>query len=120
LLNLGPVDDFRWGVSGQLAAESFAAREEGPDTVHTRAELLARGLAANEKCLMWTILAAKETTFPEHEWPVPGEPVFRTYSASYLYDGTHMRLLDASARTMHAGGGLSNEIPWNLPGDIPL
>jgi hypothetical protein len=119
MVNLERIGDFQWGRAGMLAAESFAARGVGPDTVHVTAEALGPALAANRQCLLWTVLAAKETTMPDHQWPAHGEPVFRTYSASFLFDGTSIRRLDANARTMHAGGaGNSRETPWNLPSDI--
>jgi len=116
-LSLERVGDFQWGRAGTLAAESFAARGAGPDTVHVTAETISPALTANRQCLLWTVLAAKETTIPDHQWPADGEPVFRTYSASYLFDGTSIRRLDANARTMHAGGGSSHQTPWNLPSD---
>jgi hypothetical protein len=119
-LSLERVGDFQWGKAGMLAAESFTARGAGPDTVHVTAEALSPALAANRQCLLWTVLAAKETTMSDHQWPADGEPVFRTYSASYLFGGNSIRRLDANARTMHAGGGSSNETSWNLPSDIPL
>jgi hypothetical protein len=119
-LNLERIGDFQWGIRGKLAAESFAARSVGADTAHVTAEALGPALAANRQCLLWTILAAKETTIPSHQWPIDGEPVFRTYSASFLFDGASNRRLDANARTMHAGGGSSHETPWNLPGHAPF
>jgi hypothetical protein len=103
-----------------VAAASFAAREAGPDTVHVTAAAISAALIANRQCLLWTVLAAKETTAPDHRWPADGEPVYRTYSASYLFDGVSIRRLDSNARTMHARGGSSNESPWNLTDDIPL
>jgi len=120
-LSLERVGDFQWGRPGWLAAESFAARGAGPDTVHVTAEALSPALTENRQCLLWTVLAAKETTTPDHQWPAAGEPVYRTYSASYLFDGTTIRRLDANARTMlAAGAGSSHETPWTLPNDIPL
>jgi hypothetical protein len=119
-LSLQRVGDFQWGIAGQLAAESFAAREAGPDTVHISAEALGAALAANRQCFIWTILAAKETTITDHNRPANGQPVFRSFSASYLHDGTHILLIDANARTLLAGGGSSNEGPWSLPSDISL
>jgi hypothetical protein len=119
-LNLTRIGDFQWARAGTLAAESFAARGVGPDTVHVTAEALSPALAGNQQCLLWTVLAAKETTTPGPEWPARGEPVFRTYSASFLFDGASIRRLDANVRTMHAGGGSSHEASWNLPSDIPL
>jgi hypothetical protein len=120
-LSLAGVGDFQWGRPGTLVAESFAARGVGPDTVHVTAEALSPALKENQQCLLWTVLAAKETTIPDHQWPADGEPVYRTYSASYLFDGVTIRRLDANARTMHAAGaGSSHETPWILPNDIPL
>lgn len=119
-LNLERVGDFQWGRAGALAAESFAVRGAGPDTAHVTAEALSPALAANRQSLLWTILAAKETTMPGHQWPADGTPLLRTYSASYLFDGTSVRRLDANARTMHAGGGISNQSSWNLSSDISL
>src|SRR5215470_17256277 len=119
-LSLERAGEFQWARAGTLAAESFAARGAGPDTVHVTAETLSPALTANRQCLLWTVLAAKETTTSDYQWPADGEPVFRTYSASYLFDGTSIRRLDANARTMHAGGGSSHETVWNLPSDIPL
>ena len=118
-LDLERIGDFRWGRHGTVEVESFAARSVGADTVHVTAEALGRALAANRQLLLWTVLAvkAKETTHPNHQWPIDGEPVFRTYSASFIFDGTSSRLLDAGARTMHAAGGSSHEAPWPLPGD---
>jgi hypothetical protein len=119
-LRLQRVGDFQWGAPDTVAAGSFAARGAGPDTVHVTAAALSTALAANRQCLLWTVLAAKETTMPDHRWPADGEPVYRTYSASYLFDGASIRRLDANAHTMHAGGGSSHESPWSLADDIPL
>jgi hypothetical protein len=52
--------------------------------------------------------------------PLVRRSVYRTYSASYLFDGVSIRLLDANARTMHARGGSSHESSWSLADDIPL
>ncbi|MBQ1051837.1 hypothetical protein KBX50_25665 [Micromonospora sp. C51] len=117
-VSLKRVGDFEWGKDGMVAAESFSARETGPDTVHVTAEALIPALAANQKCLLWTILAEKETTLSDHRWPADGEPVFRSYSATYIFDGTSIRRLDASARTLHAGGRSSHETAWSLPSEI--
>ncbi|GAA1563690.1 hypothetical protein GCM10009827_101620 [Dactylosporangium maewongense] len=119
-LSLERVGDFQWGRAGTLAAESFAARGVGPDSVHVTAEALGPALAANQQCLLWTVLAAKETTSPDHQRLADGTPVDRTYSATYLFDGTSIRRLDATGRTMCAGGDTSHESPWSLPDDIPL
>jgi hypothetical protein len=119
-LSLQRVGDFQWGTADTVTAASFAARGAGPDTVHVTAEALSAALTANRQCLLWTVLAAKETVTPDHRWPADGEPVYRTYSASYLFNGVSIRRLDANARTMHAGGGSSHESPWSLADDIPL
>lgn len=119
-LDLERAGDFQWGQSVTLAAESFAARGPGPDIVHVTVEALSPALTANGQCLLWTVLATKETTMSDHRWPDDGEPVFRTYSASYLFDGASIRRLDANARTMHVGGASSHQTPWDLPANIPL
>ncbi|MEU4218257.1 hypothetical protein [Actinoplanes sp. NPDC026623] len=119
-LGLQCVDEFRWGRDREIMAESFAARETGPDSVHVRADVARAGLAKEGKVLFWTILAEKETTLPDHRFPRDGRPLLRSYSASYLLDETKIRLVGASARTLHAGGEVSNTSDWNLPLSIPL
>jgi hypothetical protein len=111
---------FRWGRAGVPMVENFAARETGPDTVHVSAEALRVGLASNGQYLLWTVLAEKDTVAPDYHWPDDGQPVLRSYSASYLFDGAQIRLLDAHARTLHARGGTSNATAWRLPPDIPV
>ncbi|SFJ52788.1 hypothetical protein SAMN05216275_109279 [Streptosporangium canum] len=120
VLGLERIGDFQWGRAGTLVVESFAAREVGPDTVHVTTEALSAALTASGQCLLWTVLAEKETTASEYQRPPDGEPFSRSYSASYLFDGTSIRLLDANVRTLHVGGDRSNETTWNLPSDIPL
>lgn len=100
--------------------ESFAARETGPDTVHISTETLSAGLASNRRYLFWTVLAEKDIVTPNFRWPDNGQPISRSYSASYLFDGLQIRLLDANVRTLHAGGGTSNVTDWNLPPAIPI
>jgi hypothetical protein len=119
-LDLQRIDDFQWGRAGVPMVESFAAREPGPDTVHVSTEALRVGLASNGQYLLWTVLAEKDTVASHHHWPDDGQPVLRSYSASYLFDGVQIRLLDANARTLHAGGGTSNATTWSLPPDIPV
>ncbi|AIG74334.1 Hypothetical protein AJAP_07085 [Amycolatopsis japonica] len=119
-MDLQRVGDFQWGRAGISLAESFAAREPGPDTVHVSAELLRSALASNGQCLLWTILAEKDTVTPDHHWPKDGEPVSRSYSATYLFDGAEMRLLDANAHTMRAGGDASHATTWSLPSNVPI
>ncbi|GAA2531623.1 hypothetical protein [Pilimelia columellifera] len=119
-LNLNRTGEFQWGRGTQTLAESFAARGTGPDTVHVEAGLLGSALAASKQCLMWTILAAKETTMPHHRWPEDGAQVSRIYSASYAFDGINIRRLDANARTLLAGGGETNPARWSLPSTIPI
>ncbi|TYB47799.1 NACHT domain-containing protein [Actinomadura chibensis] len=119
-LSLRRVGDFQWGTGGTVAVESFAARGTGPDSVHVTAQALTPALARNQQCLLWTVLAAKETTVPDHQRPADGAPVFRTYSASYLLNGTNIRLLDANAQTMYAGGGNARQSPWILPNVVLL
>lgn len=120
LLGLERVGDFQWGSNGKLLAESFAARQAGPDTVHVSADALASALREQGRYLLWTILAEKETVTAGHERPADGEPIFRTYSASYLHDGVSVRLLDASARTLYAAGGQSDASNWSLPREIAI
>ena len=119
-LGLQRVGDFRWGRAGVPMVESFAARETGPDTVHVSTETLRSGLASDGKYLLWTVLAQKETVTHDHHWPADGQPILRSYSASYLYDGAQIRLLDANARTLHARGGTSNPTAWSLPSEISV
>jgi hypothetical protein len=119
-LDLQRAGDFRWGRAGAPFAEAFAARPAGPDSVHIIADALGSGLAENRQYLLWTVLAEKETIAPEHRRPHDGQPIARTYSASYLFDGSHIRLLDANARTLHAGQGGSDTAAWSLPTDIPI
>lgn len=83
-------------------AESFAARELGPDTAHVSAETLRAGLATSGQYLLWTVLAEKDTVTPDHHWPDYGQPILR------------------SARTLHAGGATSNVTVWILPSDISV
>ncbi|WP_163511179.1 NACHT domain-containing protein [Fodinicola acaciae] len=120
LMGLQRADDFRWEAAGDVQAENFAAREVGPDSVHMRAATLVKMLRREHRCLIWTILARKETTSGLHDWPRDGRPVFRTLSASYLFDGTTIRLLDANSRTLHAGGGESNPTSWALPTEVSI
>jgi hypothetical protein len=101
-------------------AESFAARQTGPGTVHVAAETLRNALASNSMCLLWTVLAEKDTVTPDHQRPRDGHRVSRSYSAAYLFDGAEIRLLDANAHTMHAGGDTSNAAAWILPPHIPI
>ncbi|WP_322750801.1 MULTISPECIES: hypothetical protein [unclassified Frankia] len=117
-LDLQRIDDFRWGRGDVPTVESFSARETGPDTVHVSVETLRAGLASNGQYLLWTVLAEKDTVTLNYNWPDDGQPVFRSYSASYLFDGVQIRLLDANARTLHAGGSTSAATAWNLPPEI--
>ncbi|MBB4910689.1 NACHT domain-containing protein [Actinophytocola algeriensis] len=119
-LDLQRVGDFQWGRAGIPLAESFAAREPGPDTVHVAAGTLRDAVASNRMCLLWTVLAEKDTVTPDHQWPPDGHPVSRTYSATYLYDGAEIRLLSANAHTICAGGDTSNAAAWSLPPHIPI
>jgi hypothetical protein len=120
-LHLKRAGEFRWGTASAVVAGSFAAHGEGPDTVHITVEALSQALAVNRQCLLWTVLAAKETTaLDSHERPAEGEPLARSYSASYLFDGTSVQRLDATARTMRAGGVTSPQNPWHLPSELPL
>lgn len=64
--------------------------------------------------MLWTMLGAKQTSLLDHEWPKDRTPLIRSYSASYLFDGSRIQLADANARTLHARGGVSNLAAWEL------
>ncbi|GIF99000.1 NACHT domain-containing protein [Catellatospora citrea] len=119
-LGLSQVGEFQWGDRGKTLVESFAARTPGPDSVHVASEALGTALRQQGRQLLWTILASKETGSADHRQPERGQPVFRTYSASYLFDGTSIHLLDAVARTLHAGGKVSRKKRWSISIEIPL
>lgn len=120
VLDAHRVGEFRWGRAGTTFVESLAARTVGPDTVHAVAGALSAGLAANGQYLLLTLLGEKQTIEPDHRWPADGQPFLRSYSASYLFDGTELRLLDARAHTVHVRGGKSNAATWSVPVTIAV
>ncbi|MBB5874642.1 hypothetical protein F4553_008076 [Allocatelliglobosispora scoriae] len=118
VIGLQRVGDFRWGITSETEVEAFAARTIGPDSVHIKASTLGSALKANGQCLLWTILAEKHTTMRNHEWPDTGEPFSRSYSATFLYDGNRIALVDANTHTQHVGGKVSRKGPWRLLPEI--
>ena len=66
------------------------------------------------------MLGAKQTSLPDHEWPEDGTPLIRSYSASDLFDGSHIQLMDANARTLHARGWVSSLAAWQLTSGISV
>ncbi|MEV0406639.1 hypothetical protein [Actinoallomurus sp. NPDC050550] len=118
LLGLQRMDDFRWGAEGTVLAENFSIREVGPDTIHVSMEALASVLRADHRCLLWTIIGEKQTLSKHFDWLVDGKSIIRAFSASYIFDGEIIRLLYANSRTLHVGGGESNNTAWSLPARV--
>jgi hypothetical protein len=117
-LGLQRLSDFRWGTTGGVKAANFSASELGPDTVHAATPTLSAALQARRKLLLWTIVAEKETITHEYSGPRDSEPISRTCTAAYIYDGLRITLVDAVSRTAHAGGIASRRTAWALPAEI--
>ena len=107
--------DFVWTGRGphRALANFGVAGSDGTNALFANADELSDVLERRNQALFLTVLAEKGThsdVFGERE---TGKPFARSYSASYVYDGGRLRLVDSLIRVLRIGTGEADDpVGW--------